>query len=61
MNSSSSTSPDLNRKTLSNLTDILEGQPIVSIEYTVLREKGQDTLLHIEILVLLEEKKNQIP
>jgi len=61
MNSSSSTSPVIDRKILSNAMAILEGLPIASIEFTVLREKGQETLLRVEILCLPKEKKNQIP
>lgn len=60
MSSSSFIMPVLNREMLSSLTAILEELPIVSIEYTALREKGQETLLRIEILFLLKEKKDQI-
>jgi len=61
MNSSFSTLRALNRQMSVDLSAILDRLHTVSIEYTVIREKGQETLLRVEILCLLEEKTKQIP
>jgi len=58
MNSSSSTLPDSNLKTLLSNLDILVEQRIDFITYTERRERGQLVSLEVNIQYLPEEKKN---
>jgi len=61
MNSSSCILPDIDRKMLLQTLAIVEELLIDSIEFTVLREKGQFKSLWIDIRCLPKEKKKQIP
>lgn len=57
MNSSSSTLPDSDLKTLLSNLDILEEQPIAFITYTERRENGQRISLEIVIQYLPRGRK----
>jgi len=59
MSSSYSTLRDSLQKTLHAISVTLAEQHTVSIEYTVMREKGLPPSLHIEILFLPAENENQ--
>jgi len=60
MNYSFSISLDTSQKMLSENSDILGELLTAFIESIGKREKGQETLLQIDILCLPKEKKNQI-
>jgi len=57
MNSSSSTSLDIDPKTLSKILATAEGQPIASITFSAKREYELEESYKIEILYLPREKK----
>jgi len=60
MSSFSSTVLDTNLETLW-LSVTRELLRIVSMEFTVMREKGSVTLLHVEMVLCEAEQKDEIP
>lgn len=59
MSLSYSTARELLRRIVSEISDTLEALHTVSIEFTVMREKGQQPSFYMDILFLPAETKNQ--